>query len=58
MYINGMTNVHDTIMMIKDTIDDGELESAKDYLDQLKEAIMFPEEKEEEGVRRGRETAE
>ena len=44
MYINGMTNVHDTIMMIKDTIDDGNLESAKDYLDQLKDEIMFPKE--------------
>ena len=36
--INGITNVPDVINMIKDTIDDGspsDLDSAKDYLDQL-----------------------
>ena len=37
MYINGMTNMEDVINMIKDTIDEGRLEDAKDYLDQLKD---------------------
>ena len=43
MYINGMTNTNDVINMIKDTIDDGNLESAKDYLEQLKEQLCKDE---------------
>ena len=43
MYINGMTNTNDVINMIKDTIDDGNLESAKDYLEQLKEKLLLSE---------------
>jgi hypothetical protein len=43
MYINGMTNTNDVINMIKDTIDDGNLESAKDYLEQLKEKLLLDE---------------
>ena len=35
MNINGMTNIEDVTNMIKDTIDNGDLEDAKDYLDQL-----------------------
>ena len=30
-----MTNIEDVTNMIKDTIDNGDLEDAKDYLDQL-----------------------
>ena len=33
--INGMKTVSDVIEMIKDTIDSGDLESAKDYIGQL-----------------------
>jgi tartrate dehydratase alpha subunit/fumarate hydratase class I-like protein len=43
MYINGMTNTNDVINMIKDTIDDGNLDSAKDYLEQLKEKLVKDE---------------
>ena len=43
MYINGMTNTNDVINMIKDTIDDGNLESAKDYLEQKKEKLLLDE---------------
>ena len=39
MNINGMTNIEDVTNMIKDTIDNGNLADAKDYLDQLKEFI-------------------
>tara|TARA_B100000965_G_C19384924_1_gene666322 strand:- start:36 stop:278 length:243 start_codon:yes stop_codon:yes gene_type:complete len=37
--INGMTTIPDTIDMIKDTIDDGDLRDAIDYLDQFKEYL-------------------
>ena len=40
MYINGMTNINDTINMIKDTIDEGNLDSAKDYLEELKDELI------------------
>ena len=33
--INGMKTIPDTIEMIKDTIDEGKLDDAKDYLNQL-----------------------
>ena len=33
--INGMKTISDVIEMIKDTIDSGDLESAKDYIGQL-----------------------
>ena len=36
--INGMVTIEDVIDMIKDTIDEGKLEDAKDYLEQLKES--------------------
>mgnify|MGYP001453711657 CR=1 FL=1 len=35
LYINGMTTITDVIDMIKDEIDDGNTNSAKDYVDQL-----------------------
>ena len=35
LYINGMKTLPDTIQMIKDTIDEGKLDDAKDYLNQL-----------------------
>ena len=35
LYINGMKTLPDTIEMIKDTIDEGKLDDAKDYLNQL-----------------------
>ena len=37
--INGMNNFPDVIEMIKDTIDNGDKESAKDYLNQLQEYL-------------------
>ena len=37
--INGMDNFPDVIEMIKDTIDNGDKESAKDYLNQLQEYL-------------------
>ena len=43
MYINGMSNTNDVINMIKDTIDEGNLESAKEYLEQLKEELTVKE---------------
>ena len=33
--INGMTNIPDVITMIRETIEDKDLDSAKDYVDQL-----------------------
>ena len=41
--INGMVTVEDVTNMIKDTIDAGDLESAKDYLDQLKDYFTTTE---------------
>tara|TARA_B100000214_G_scaffold139918_1_gene99949 strand:- start:311 stop:589 length:279 start_codon:yes stop_codon:yes gene_type:complete len=37
--INGHDNFPDVINMIKDTIDNGDKESAKDYLNQLQEYL-------------------
>jgi len=37
--INGHDNFPDVIAMIKDTIDNGDKESAKDYLNQLQEYL-------------------
>ncbi len=37
LYINGMTNKVDTINSIIDNIDDNDLDTAKDSLNQLKE---------------------
>ena len=42
MDINGMTNIEDVTNMIKDTIDNGDLEDAKDYLDQLNDYLKRP----------------
>tara|TARA_B100000519_G_scaffold71491_1_gene61578 strand:+ start:305 stop:550 length:246 start_codon:yes stop_codon:yes gene_type:complete len=42
MNINGMTNIEDVTNMIKDTIDNGDLEDAKDYLDQLNAYLNRP----------------
>ena len=42
MNINGMTNIEDVTHMIKDTIDNGDLEDAKDYLDQLNTYLKKP----------------
>tara|TARA_B100000519_G_scaffold144108_1_gene125030 strand:+ start:294 stop:548 length:255 start_codon:yes stop_codon:yes gene_type:complete len=42
MNINGMTNIEDVTNMIKDTIDSGDLEGAKDYLDQLNDYLKRP----------------
>ncbi len=42
MDINGMTNIEDVTNMIKDTIDSGDLEGAKDYLDQLNDYLKRP----------------
>ena len=42
MDINGMTNIEDVTNMIKDTIDNGDLEDAKDYLDQLNTYLKRP----------------
>ena len=39
LYINGMKDVEDVINMIKDTLDDGQIDSAKDYLEQFKEYL-------------------
>ena len=50
MYINGMTTINDVINMIKDTIDDGELESAKDYLEVLKIELTEDEEEDKEFI--------
>ena len=40
LYINGMTTLEDVTSMIKDTIDHGDLDSAKDYLDQLNDYLV------------------
>ena len=40
--INGMTNIEDITNMIKDSIDDGKLDNAKDYLDQLNDYLKRP----------------
>ena len=37
-----MTNIEDVTNMIKDTIDSGDLEGAKDYLDQLNDYLKRP----------------
>ena len=42
LYINGMETEEDVINMIKDTIDSGGLEDAKDYLDQLSAYLNRP----------------
>ena len=42
MNINGMTNIEDVTNMIKDTIENGDLEDAKDYLDQLNTYLKKP----------------
>ena len=42
MNINGMTNIEDVTNMIKDTIDNGDLVDAKDYLDQLNDYLKRP----------------
>ena len=41
--INGMVTIEDVTNMIKDTIDRGDLESAKDFLEQLKEYLTQSE---------------
>ena len=40
--INGMVTVEDVTNMIKDTIDNGDLADAKDYLDQLNDYLKRP----------------
>ena len=42
MNINGMTNIEDVTNMIKDTIYNGDLADAKDYLDQLNDYLKSP----------------
>ena len=42
MNINGMTTIEDITNMIKDSIDEGKLEDAKDYLDQLNDYLKRP----------------
>jgi soluble cytochrome b562 len=49
MYINGMRTINDVINMIKDTIDEGNLDSAKDYLEELKDELS-KNKKEEQGI--------
>ena len=39
LYINGMNTLEDVTNMIKDNIDRGDLEDAKDYLDQLNDYL-------------------
>tara|TARA_Y100001970_G_scaffold237606_1_gene298196 strand:- start:19 stop:186 length:168 start_codon:yes stop_codon:yes gene_type:complete len=39
LYINGMKTAEDVIEMIKDNIDSGNLDDAKDYLNQFKEYL-------------------
>ena len=41
--INGMVTIEDVTNMIKDTIDQGDLDSAKDFLEQLKEYLTQSE---------------
>ena len=43
LHINGMTTESDVIEMIKDNIDRGDLDDAKDYLDQFKEYLVKKE---------------
>ena len=50
--INGMTNIDDVIDMIKDTIDEGKLEDAKDYLEQFKDHYVYETFKESGLVRK------
>jgi|TARA_A100001391_G_C4900078_1_gene233406 soluble cytochrome b562 len=50
--INGMTNIEDVIDMIKDTIDEGRLEDAKDYLEQFKDHYVYETFKESGLVRK------
>ena len=42
MNINGMTTIEDITNMIKDSIDEGKLDDAKDYLDQLNDYLKKP----------------
>ena len=42
--VNGMKTLPDTIEMIKDTIDEGKLDNAKDYLNQLGEYLKVRDE--------------
>ena len=42
MNINGMTTIEDITNMIKDSIDEGKLDDAKDYLDQLNDYLKRP----------------
>ena len=43
LHINGMTTESDIIEMIKDNIDRGDLDDAKDYLNQFKEYLVKKE---------------
>ena len=43
LHINGMTTESDVIEMIKDNIDRGGLDDAKDYLNQFKEYLVKKE---------------
>jgi len=43
LHINGMTTESDVIEMIKDNIDRGDLDDAKDYLNQFKEYLVKKE---------------
>ena len=44
LHINGMTTESDVIEMIKDNIDRGDLDDAKDYLGQFKDYLIKKEE--------------
>ena len=43
LHINGMTTESDVIEMIKDNIDRGDLDDAKDYLGQFKDYLIKKE---------------
>ena len=43
LHINGITTESDVIEMIKDNIDRGDLDDAKDYLNQFKEYLVKKE---------------
>ena len=43
LHINGMTTESDVIEMIKGNIDRGDLDDAKDYLDQFREYLVKKE---------------
>ena len=43
LHINGMTTESDVIEMIKDNIDRGDLDDAKDYLGQFKDYLINKE---------------